>query len=62
VVLEGGYTEEQVHHAIRIAATVQAAAVSLEIGALWGGQQQPLSPAFEALGEREGVSPSSRTP
>jgi lipoyl-dependent peroxiredoxin subunit D len=31
VVVEGGLTEEQVNHAIRIAATVQAAAVSLEI-------------------------------
>lgn len=31
VVVEGGLTEEQVNHAIRIAATVQAAAVSLEL-------------------------------
>ena len=31
-VLEGGLGEEQVHDAVRIAATVQAAAVSLEIG------------------------------
>jgi alkyl hydroperoxide reductase subunit D len=33
-VLAGGLTEEQVHDAVRIAATVQAAAVSLEISAL----------------------------
>ncbi len=32
VVLEGGLTEDQVHDAVRIAATVQAAAVSDEIG------------------------------
>jgi alkyl hydroperoxide reductase subunit D len=32
VVLEGGLTEEQVHEAVRIAATIQAAAVSLELG------------------------------
>jgi len=31
VVTEGGLTEEQVHHAIRIAATVNAAAVALEL-------------------------------
>ena len=31
VVVEGGLTEEQVHHAVRIAATVQAAAVALEL-------------------------------
>ena len=31
-VLEGGLGEEQVHDAVRIAATVQAAAVALEIG------------------------------
>ena len=31
VVLEGGLTEEQVHDAVRIAATVHAAAVALEI-------------------------------
>ncbi len=34
VVVEGGLGEEQVHDAVRIAATVQAAAVSLEIGTL----------------------------
>jgi lipoyl-dependent peroxiredoxin subunit D len=33
VVLEGGLTEEQVNDAIRIAATIHAAAVSIEIGA-----------------------------
>ncbi|MCC6553867.1 MAG: carboxymuconolactone decarboxylase family protein [Polyangiaceae bacterium] len=32
-VLEGGLVEEQVHDAIRIAATVHAAAVALELGA-----------------------------
>jgi alkyl hydroperoxide reductase subunit D len=32
VVLEGGLTEEQVHDAVRIAATVHGAAVSLELG------------------------------
>jgi alkyl hydroperoxide reductase subunit D len=31
-VLEGGLTEDQVHDAVRIAATIQAAAVGLEIG------------------------------
>jgi alkyl hydroperoxide reductase subunit D len=31
VVLEGGITEDQVHDAVRIAATVQAAAVALEL-------------------------------
>ncbi len=34
VVVNGGLTEDQVHDAVRIAATIQAAAVSLEIGAL----------------------------
>jgi alkyl hydroperoxide reductase subunit D len=33
-VIEGGLTEEQVHDAVRVAATIQAAAVSLEIGDL----------------------------
>jgi alkyl hydroperoxide reductase subunit D len=32
VVIEGGLTEEHVHDAVRIAAVLQAAAVSLEIG------------------------------
>jgi lipoyl-dependent peroxiredoxin subunit C len=32
VVTEGGLTEEHVHDAVRIAATIQAAAVSLELG------------------------------
>ena len=32
VVVEGGITEEQVHDAIRIASTVHAAAVALELG------------------------------
>jgi alkyl hydroperoxide reductase subunit D len=32
VVRESGFTEEQVHDAMRIAATVQAAAVALELG------------------------------
>ncbi len=32
VVLEGGLTEDHVHDAVRIAATVHAAAVSLELG------------------------------
>ena len=31
VVLEGGLTEDQVHDAVRIAATVNAAAVALEM-------------------------------
>ncbi|MDB4967007.1 MAG: Alkylhydroperoxidase AhpD core [Myxococcales bacterium] len=31
-VLDGGLSEEQVHDAVRVAATVQAAAVALEIG------------------------------
>ena len=31
VVLEGGLTEEQVHDAVRIAATIHAAAVALEV-------------------------------
>jgi len=31
VVVEGGVTEEQVHDAIRIAATIQGAAVALEV-------------------------------
>jgi len=34
VVVEGGLSEDQVHDAVRVAATVQAAAVSLEIGDL----------------------------
>lgn len=34
VVTSGGLTEDQVHDAVRIAATIQAAAVSLEMGAL----------------------------
>ncbi|MGA9524346.1 MAG: carboxymuconolactone decarboxylase family protein [Myxococcaceae bacterium] len=33
VVVEGGLTEEQVHDAIRIASTIHAAAVALELGA-----------------------------
>lgn len=33
-VLDGGLSEEHVHDAVRIAATVQAAAVALEIGAV----------------------------
>ncbi len=33
VVLEGGLTEEHVHDAVRIAATINAAAVALELGA-----------------------------
>jgi len=31
VVVEGGLTEEQVHDAVRIAATVHAAAIALEV-------------------------------
>jgi alkyl hydroperoxide reductase subunit D len=31
VVVEGGLSEDQVHDAIRLAATIQASAVSLEI-------------------------------
>jgi len=34
VVTEGGLSEDQVHDAVRIAATIHAAAVSLEIGAV----------------------------
>lgn len=34
VVMDGGLTEDQVHDAVRVAATIQAAAVSLEIGDL----------------------------
>lgn len=34
VVLEGGISEDQVHDAVRVAATIQAAAVALEIPAL----------------------------
>lgn len=34
VVIDGGLTEDQVHDAVRVAATIQAAAVSLEIGDL----------------------------
>ncbi len=34
VVTDGGLTEEQVHDAVRLAATIQAAAVALEIGEL----------------------------
>lgn len=34
VVVEGGLGEDQVHDAVRVAATIQAAAVSLEIGDL----------------------------
>ena len=34
VVLEGGLTEDQVHDAVRIAATVQATAVALELAAV----------------------------
>ena len=34
VVLEGGLTEDHVHDAVRIAATMQASAVSLEIGGI----------------------------
>ena len=33
-VIEGGLTEDQVHDAVRIAATVNAAAVSLEMADL----------------------------
>lgn len=33
VVIQGGLSEDQVHDAVRIAATIQAAAVSLEAGA-----------------------------
>ena len=36
VVVDGGLSEEQVHDAVRIASTINAAAVSLEIGALVG--------------------------
>jgi alkyl hydroperoxide reductase subunit D len=31
VVLEGGLTEEQVHDAIRVAATINGAAIALEV-------------------------------
>jgi len=34
VVVEGGLSEDQVHDAVRVAATIQASAVSLEIGEL----------------------------
>jgi alkyl hydroperoxide reductase subunit D len=34
VVTAGGVSEDQVHDAVRIAATIQAAAVSLEISGL----------------------------
>ncbi|MBL8190166.1 MAG: carboxymuconolactone decarboxylase family protein, partial [Acidobacteria bacterium] len=34
VVIEGGLSEDQVHDAVRVAAVIQAAAVSLEIGDL----------------------------
>lgn len=34
VVVDGGVSDEQVHDAVRVAATIQAAAVSLEIGDL----------------------------
>jgi len=32
VVVEGGLSEDQVHDAIRVAATLQATAIALEIG------------------------------
>ena len=34
VITEGGVSEDQVHDAVRIAATIQAAAVSLEMNGL----------------------------
>jgi alkyl hydroperoxide reductase subunit D len=37
VVLEGGLTEDQVHDSVRIAATVQAAAIALETAELFVG-------------------------
>jgi lipoyl-dependent peroxiredoxin subunit D len=37
IVLEGGLTEDQVHDAVRLAATIQAAAVALELNELAGG-------------------------
>jgi alkyl hydroperoxide reductase subunit D len=39
VVVKGGLSEDQVHDAVRIAATINAAAVALEIGALAGAEQ-----------------------
>jgi len=38
VVIEGGLSEDQVHDAVRIAAVVQAAAVSLEMATISGLQ------------------------
>ena len=48
VVLEGGLSEDHVHDAIRIAATVHAAAVALEAAAASGGEAVPAPTA--ALG------------
>jgi lipoyl-dependent peroxiredoxin subunit D len=45
VVLEGGLTEDQVHDAIRIAATIQAAAVALEISEVAPPQRVPIEAA-----------------
>jgi arginase family enzyme len=45
VVLEGGLTEDQVHDAVRIAATIQAAAVALEISEVAPPQRVPLEAA-----------------
>jgi alkyl hydroperoxide reductase subunit D len=45
VVVEGGLTEDQVHDAVRIAATIEAAAVSLEIGALVGAAESQIASA-----------------
>jgi lipoyl-dependent peroxiredoxin subunit D len=42
VVTGGGLSEDQVHDAVRVAATIQATAVSLEIGAL-SGNAEPLA-------------------
>lgn len=44
VVIQGGLTEDQVHDAVRIAATIHAAAVALEINQYsTSGQAQPVS-------------------
>ncbi len=50
VVLQGGISEEQVHDAVRIAATVNAAAVSLELPEWTGGLQPAVSVSAVSAG------------
>ncbi|MEO6724715.1 MAG: carboxymuconolactone decarboxylase family protein, partial [Blastocatellia bacterium] len=51
VVIDGGLSEDQVHDAVRVAATLQAAAVSLEIGEIGDlvDQHQPQAEGVQGI-------------